>query len=127
MGWLCSGIGRLSGNVRAKLSLGGNNLTKPHEDLNVLLALMETGRVWVKLAPTRVTAVAHRYDDLEAPITRLMAAFPERCLWGSDWPHVMTAPPLPRITPMLDLCRMVLTPAQQTQLFDTNPAQLYRF
>ncbi|SPF81752.1 amidohydrolase family protein [Pseudoprimorskyibacter insulae] len=97
------------------------------KDLDALLALMETGRVWVKLAPTRVSALAHRYDDLETPITRLMAAFPERCLWGSDWPHVMTPPPVPRIAPMLDLCQRVLTPAQQGLLFDTNPAQLYRF
>lgn len=29
MGWLCSGIGRLNGDVRAELSLSGNNLTKP--------------------------------------------------------------------------------------------------
>lgn len=29
MGWLCSGIGRLNGNVRAKLRLSVNNLTKP--------------------------------------------------------------------------------------------------
>jgi transposase len=32
VGWLCIGIGRLNGNVRAKLSLSGNNLTKPLED-----------------------------------------------------------------------------------------------
>ncbi len=29
VGWLCSGIGRLNGNVRAKLRLSVNNLTKP--------------------------------------------------------------------------------------------------
>ena len=39
MGWLCSGIGRLNGNVRAKLSLSVNNLTKPPE-LMLMLALL---------------------------------------------------------------------------------------
>ena len=96
-----------------------------HED--DLARLLDSGRVWVKLAPTRVSRDIGEYGDLAGLTARLVAGWPERCLWGSDWPHVMTKPPRPRIADMLDLCRRVLPAALQRQLLQDNPARLYRF
>lgn len=96
-------------------------------EADALCRLLDLGRVYVKLAPTRVTARTGAYDDLEPLMARLVQDYPERCLWGSDWPHVMTPDPVPRLAPMLDLCRRVLTGAQQAQVLTENPARLYRF
>ncbi|MEE2860457.1 MAG: amidohydrolase family protein [Paracoccus sp. (in: a-proteobacteria)] len=92
-----------------------------------LARLLDSGRVWVKLSPTRISRDTDKYGDVEGLTARLVASWPERCLWGSDWPHVMTKPPLPRIADMLDLCRRVLPAALQKQLLQDNPARLYRF
>jgi predicted TIM-barrel fold metal-dependent hydrolase len=52
-----------------------------------LLALLRSGKVYVKIsAPYRISQLPH-YPDA-APIARAMiAANPDRIVWGSDWPH----------------------------------------
>lgn len=92
-----------------------------------LFRLMETGRVWVKLSPTRISHDIGRYADLSGLIERIGVRFPDQTIWGSDWPHVMTAEPVPAIPPMLDLCRSALsTDAFQRCMWD-NPERLYGF
>jgi predicted TIM-barrel fold metal-dependent hydrolase len=95
-------------------------------DLIELCRLLDTGRVWAKLSPTRVS---HRddYRDLAETVSRLASAYPDRCIWGSDWPHVMTEPPLPEIRTMLSFFADVLTGRQFRACMWANPAKLYRF
>lgn len=48
------------------------------------LRAMETGRVWVKLsAPFRVSGLT----SPAALVPAIVSRFPDRCVWGSDWPH----------------------------------------
>lgn len=56
--------------------------------LQPLLRLLGSGRVYVKLSAFyRASREAPHYADL-APLARaLIAARPDRLLWGSDWPH----------------------------------------
>jgi D-galactarolactone isomerase len=96
-------------------------------DLDRLCRLLDTGRVWVKLTPTRVSRRVGYYDDLGGLVRRLADNYPEQCIWGSDWPHVMTEPPLPETAPMLEFMAEVLTAAQFEACLSTNPALLYRF
>lgn len=52
------------------------------------LGLLGRAHVWIKLsAPYRVSedALATRADP--AWFAAILAAAPERCVWGSDWPH----------------------------------------
>ena len=52
-------------------------------------ALMDKGRTWVKLsgayADTKVGPPS--YSDSSAVARAYAKAMPERCVWGSDWPH----------------------------------------
>ena len=92
-----------------------------------ILRLLDTSRVWVKLSPTRVSKDFGRYSDLTTLLTRIGASFPERIVWGSDWPHVMTPEPLPEIPPMLELCRAALSTDVLRRCMWDNPEQLYGF
>jgi predicted TIM-barrel fold metal-dependent hydrolase len=96
-------------------------------DLAGLSRLLDSGRVWVKLAPTRVSCQPGRYDDLAAPLRHLLTQYTERCLWGSDWPHVMTAEPLPQSADMLAFLQRELDARQLQACLVDNPARLYRF
>ncbi|MCA0964844.1 amidohydrolase family protein [Salipiger bermudensis] len=92
-----------------------------------LFRLLETGRVWAKLSPTRVSTDIGHYGDLSALVERLGAAFPDQIIWGSDWPHVMTPEPVPEIPPMLELCRRALSQDNFTRCMWGNPERLYGF
>jgi len=52
-----------------------------------MLALLETGRVYVKLSGAYRVSSQPGYGDV-APMARaLIAANPDRLVWGTDWPH----------------------------------------
>lgn len=76
---------------RAQAELGTGQL---HFD--VLLDLVREGKVWVKLsAPQRISS-APDCADAGAIAQALIAASPDRMLWGSDWPHPGARPGVPR-------------------------------
>jgi predicted TIM-barrel fold metal-dependent hydrolase len=53
--------------------------------------LMENGRTWVKLCGYRASQPP--FNDL-APLARAYyAARPDRCVWGTDWPHTQMTDP----------------------------------
>ncbi|HEY4250102.1 MAG TPA: amidohydrolase family protein [Roseomonas sp.] len=76
---------------------GDGGIAQPGFD--ALLGLVRDGRAYVKLsAPHRASALPGYADVL--PLARaLIAANPDRMLWGSDWPHPGGAPPGGRRSP----------------------------
>jgi len=92
-------------------------------------ALIDKGRTWVKLsgayADTKVGPPS--YADSSAVARAYAKAAPERCVWGSDWPH-----PTEKAKPDDALLFDLLTDwvpderARQRVLVD-NPAVLYGF
>jgi predicted TIM-barrel fold metal-dependent hydrolase len=53
-----------------------------------LLALLRHPHVWIKLsAPYRVSDDPLNTQPDRAWLTAILAAAPDRCVWGSDWPH----------------------------------------
>jgi predicted TIM-barrel fold metal-dependent hydrolase len=95
-----------------------------------LLRLLDSGRCWVKLTgPYRITTAADLpYADVDAPARRLIAAAPERMLWGTDWPHVMKKKPMRNDGDMADLLdRWLPDAATRQRILVDNPAELYGF
>lgn len=65
--------------------------------MRAMLDLLESGRGWVKLIAYRCTPPGGDGTELRPVLRRLAQAAPERCLWGTDWPH-----PLIDIVPETD-------------------------
>jgi predicted TIM-barrel fold metal-dependent hydrolase len=105
-----------------------------------LLALVGAGHAYVKVsAAYRSSEKAPAYDDM-APLARaLIAANPERILWGTDWPHPHAAAPgaaLDAVAPFYDidnglaLNQLLLwapSAAMRRKILVENPARLYDF
>jgi predicted TIM-barrel fold metal-dependent hydrolase len=57
--------------------------------VSTLRDLLQTGRVWVKLSGTyRVSNDIYGNPQVTALARMLIAANPDRVVWGSDWPHI---------------------------------------
>jgi predicted TIM-barrel fold metal-dependent hydrolase len=106
-----------------------------------LVRLLRAGRAYVKIsAAYRISTRPPDYPDA-APLARaLIAANPQRILWGSDWPHPDAArrprrratelrPPLPVDDGRMlnQLAVWAPDPAVRHAILVANPARLYGF
>ena len=58
----------------------------------------------------------------------LLRHAPERCVWGTDWPHTNITDHMPDDGELLDLLGdWALDPALRQRVLVDNPARLYRF
>ncbi len=71
------------------LGLFSRPIEPDHPEVQVLMRLLDTGKVWVKLsAPYGGGAMGPPPFTAAWPLARaLIRHAPERMLWGSDWPH----------------------------------------
>jgi 2-pyrone-4,6-dicarboxylate lactonase len=93
-----------------------------------LLGLVRDGKAWVKLSGAeRISAAtAPPYDDVVAHARTLLEAGPDRCVWGSDWPHVMLPGAMPKDGDLLDqLARWAPEEGLRRKILVDNPARLY--
>ncbi|GAB7529418.1 amidohydrolase family protein [Pseudomonas sp. 3A(2025)] len=97
-------------------------------DFKAFLALLETGQVWAKLSLCRVSKQAPGYDDVKPFHQAMIAARPDRLLWGSDWPFVRMAENSPDVGHLLDVFQTwVNDDAVVRQILVDNPARLFGF
>jgi predicted TIM-barrel fold metal-dependent hydrolase len=98
------------------------------QGFQALLQLARLGHVWFKLiGPYRISTQWPLHPDVAPLAAALAAAAPDRCVWGTDWPH-------PNVTQMPndgDLADAIFewvpdSAARQKILVD-NPARLYGF
>jgi predicted TIM-barrel fold metal-dependent hydrolase len=67
------------------------------------------------------------YSDSSAVARAYAKAAPERCVWGSDWPHP-SAPELPDDAVLLDLlATWAPDAATRSRILVANPQALYGF
>ncbi|WP_300031705.1 amidohydrolase family protein [uncultured Roseobacter sp.] len=105
-----------------------DGLTVNSPGFQALCALLADGHAWVKLSAVYRMCNAP-YQATDALVATLIAANPERCLWASDWPHLMLADAaMPQGAELLDAFdRVVPDDATRTRILVDNPAQLFGF
>jgi predicted TIM-barrel fold metal-dependent hydrolase len=68
------------------------------------------------------------YADMRPFVQAVLADRPERCMWGTNWPHPGLTKFMPNDADLLDLLESWLPgDAVRERLFATNAARLYRF
>lgn len=100
-----------------------------HQNFQALLRFMDSDKAWVKLS------AANRFVDPEPPYPslapfarKLIEAFPDRILWGSDWPHAGFHGVMPNDADLLDLVSEWTSSKEvQRQILVDNPQRLYGF
>ena len=95
---------------------------------NALLRLLERPHCWVKVSGSeRISRRASPWPDAAPFARKLVAECPQRCLWGSDWPHP-NLKEVPDDGVLLDLvAQMAPSEAERRALMVDNPARLYGF
>ena len=100
--------------------------TPDHPDFQAVLRLLGTGKCWVKLTYYRGSRAGHPYADMKAIVERLAAAAPERCLWGSDWPHPHVEGHMPDDGDLFEqFCDWVPDAKLRQRILVDNPTALY--
>ena len=93
-----------------------------------VLKALQDGAVWIKLSVCRVSKQAPACLDLKPFHDALVAANPQRLLWGSDWPFVRMGEQSPDAGQLLDLFHdWVPDAATRHAILVDNPAALYGF
>jgi predicted TIM-barrel fold metal-dependent hydrolase len=118
--------------ARAKAALGPSQ-----PGFDALLGLVKSGRAYVKIsAAYRISDQAPDFPDAPAIAQALIAANPERIVWGSNWPHpgrgatrTDIAPPYPNDDGRLlnQLPKWAPDAATRKKILVDNPARLYGF
>jgi len=99
-----------------------------HPDFLRFINLMETNkRVWTKVTcPERLSLTGPPYDDVVPFGAELVERFPDRVLWGTDWPHPNMRTHAPDDGMLVDyITRIAPTDELQQKLLVDNPMRLY--
>lgn len=82
---------------------------------------------WIKVScPERLTVAGPPYEDVMPFARTLVTRFPDRVLWGTDWPHPNMKSHMPDDGALVDLIpRIAETESQQRALLVDNPRRLY--
>lgn len=110
------------GSIPPELGIG-------HPAFMALLRLLDTGRCWVKLSAAYQLSEtgAPDYSDYRTFARALVAAAPERMLWGTNWPHPKVDF-MPDDTDLLEtLLDWIDDETTRWKVLVDNPAQLYGF
>lgn len=95
-----------------------------------LFEMLDSGRVWAKLSgPMRVSPERQPYPSVTPLAKELIKRWPDRLVWGSDWPHTnMWDLPMPDDGDLIDLIGDWM-PDESTMLkiLVENPKTLYGF
>jgi 2-pyrone-4,6-dicarboxylate lactonase len=108
------------GRVDASLGAG-------HADFAALLALMKNPLFRVKVSGIDRIDARPPYGRGIALARTLVQSYPDRCLWGTDWPHPNHTH-VPDDATLVDaLADIAPTQALREQLLVHNPENFYRF
>lgn len=101
-----------------------------HEDFKQFIKLMKDDKFWTKVScPERLTTQGgnhQNYSDVIPFMKCLVDLYPDRVLWGTDWPHPNMKSHVPDDGQLVELIPLIAdTPAKQQKLLVDNPMSLY--
>lgn len=110
--------------------MGRPDVTKgvDHPDFERFVDLMaQNENIWTKVTcPERLTVAGPPYDDVVDYAARIVDLFPDRVLWGTDWPHPNMKSHMPDDGALVDyIPKIASTSEQQRKLLVENPMRLY--
>ena len=110
--------------------MGRPDVTKgvDHPDFQRFINLLQDNEnIWTKVTcPERLTVAGPPYDDVVPYGKALVERFPDRVIWGTDWPHPNMKSHVPDDGMLVDFIpRIAPTEAQQKALLIDNPMRLY--
>ena len=97
--------------------------------LRKVVELLGRGNFWVMLSLTeKISKVGPPWHDVIPVVRRLIAAAPDRVVWGSDWPHPVSTKQPPNEGDLLDfLDRVFADEAERRAILVDNPAHFFGF
>jgi len=111
--------------------MGRPDVTKPVDGLEFALfvrLMREHTNIWSKVScPDRLSQSGPPgYDDVVPFARHLVEAFPDRVLWGTDWPHPNLRSHMPDDGVLVDFIPKIAPTAElQRRLLVDNPLRLY--
>ncbi|MBB5321735.1 amidohydrolase family protein [Marinobacter oulmenensis] len=99
-----------------------------HPDFQRFIDLMKNNeRIWTKVScPERLTQTPPDYSDVVPFARTLVETYPDRVLWGTDWPHPNMKSHVPDDGKLVDVIPQIApTPELQKKLLVDNPMRLY--
>lgn len=112
--------------------MGRPDVSKPVDgpEFSLFLKLMtENHNFWSKVScPERISlqGPGADYRDVIPFAREVVTRFPDRVLWGTDWPHPNMKSHMPDDGQLVDLIPLIApTPELQKQLLVENPMRLY--
>lgn len=99
-----------------------------HADWRRFVTLMDTHEhIWSKVTcPERLSPMGPPYDDVVPFAAEIVERFPDRVLWGTDWPHPNMKTHMPDDGQLVDFIpRIAPEQDKQQKLLITNPMRLY--
>ena len=98
------------------------------KDITAFCKLLdEHPNIWTKVSGAeRLSPLGPPFDDFVEVIRPVVLAYPDRVLWGSDWPHPNMEHRIPDDGTLVDVIpRIAPTEALQRKLLIDNPDRLY--
>jgi 2-pyrone-4,6-dicarboxylate lactonase len=118
--------------------MGRPDVTKPVDgpEFELFVKMMrEHSNIWSKVScperlsvsgPKALNGEQHAYADVVPFAKRLVEEFPDRVLWGTDWPHPNLKDHMPDDGLLVDyIPQIATTPTLQQKLLVDNPTRLY--
>jgi len=76
--------------------------------------------------PDRLDEAGEPWDSFASAVALLLADYPDRCLWGTDWPHPNMQHAIPDDGKVVDMIpRIAPTEVLQQKLLIDNPLRIY--
>jgi 2-pyrone-4,6-dicarboxylate lactonase len=97
-------------------------------DMRAFRALLASrADIWTKVTcPDRLDNGGHPWLDFVACVRPLVESYPDRVLWGTDWPHPNMESNIPDDGRLVDIIPEIApTAAQQNKMLVANPMRLY--